>query len=110
MSDPVGDARALLGRLGVGFETTPSAEDVAAALATQADAGGDRATRKEIRRALYRLEQAGITVPTRPAAPSVPILGPSIDAWVSAVDGRGDRLVWLVREHPTAPSPSSRRT
>jgi hypothetical protein len=100
MSDAVADARALLGRLGVGFETTPSADAVAAALAAQADAVGDRATRKEIRRALYRLEQAGVPVPARSAAAApTPILGPSIDAWVSAVDGRGDRLVWLVREH-----------
>jgi hypothetical protein len=101
MSEALADARALLARLGVGFETTPSAEEVAATLAAQADAAGDRTTRKEIRRALYRLEQTGVTVPSRPSTASAPILGPAIEAWVSAVDGRGDRLVWLIREHPS---------
>jgi len=97
MSDPLDAARALLVRLGisVGADATPT--DVAAALA-DTEANAERTTRKEIRRALYRLGQSGIAVPQAPIATPAPVLGPSIEAWVSAVDGRGDRLIWLVRE------------
>jgi hypothetical protein len=98
MSDPTEAARALLARLGVAIDPGAPADAVAAALAAEAERASDRAGRKEIRRLLYRLEQAGIGVPPPAAAPAAPILGPSIEAWVSAVDGRGDRLVWLVRE------------
>jgi hypothetical protein len=95
--DALRDARVLLAGLGITIETLASADDVAAALLAQADAAGDRATRKELRRALYRLEQAGVAAPAR-TAPRTAILGPAIEAFVSPVDGRGDRLVWLVRE------------
>ena len=100
MSDSLGDARTLLSRLGVTVPNDAPATDVAAALAT-AEVTADRPTRKEIRRALYRLTQAGVAVPSAPAAPAARVLGPAIEAWVSAVDGRGDRLVWLVREQPS---------
>jgi hypothetical protein len=100
MSDALDAARAMLARLGTAIDPEASAEDVAAALVARADATGDRSERKEIRRVLYRLEQAGIVVPPRSVGTPAPLLGPAIDAWVSGVDGRGDRLVWLVREQP----------
>lgn len=101
MSDPAGAARALLAELGVAVPPDASLDDVARALAAREQDEPDRVRRKEIRRALYRLEQRGVAAPARPPGPeSRPILGPAIEAWVSAVDGRGDRLVWLVREHP----------
>jgi hypothetical protein len=100
MSDTTETARALLARLGEKLDADAPPHAVAAALAGAAERVTDRAARKEIRRVLYRLEQAGIAVPPpEPIAPAAPILGPSIEAWVSSVDGRGDRLVWLVREH-----------
>jgi hypothetical protein len=98
MSDALGAARAMLARLGCEIDPAAPSDEVAAALAARADATNDRAERKNIRRVLYRLEQAGVAVPAAPAAPATPVLGPAIDAWVSGVDGRGDRLVWLVRE------------
>ena len=101
MSDPLDAARALLGRLGASVGADPSPAEVAAALAG-AEATADRPTRKEIRRALYRLGQSGIVVPKPPVSTPTPALAPSIEAWVSGVDGRGDRLVWLVREQSSS--------
>jgi hypothetical protein len=99
MSDALESARALLVRLGVEIAPDAAPDAVAAALASRAEGADDRAARKEMRRALYRLEQAGVAMPAPAAAATpTPILGPSIEAWVSGVDGRGDRLVWLVRE------------
>jgi hypothetical protein len=57
----------------------------------------DKEVRKEAKRALYRLRQRGMAVPEPPAQPAVPLLAPSIEGYLSAVDGRGDQLVWLVK-------------
>jgi len=67
----------------------------------EADAAraGSKAVVKAARRALYLLGQRGVTVPEperieparRLAAPG------SLEGYVSAIDGRGDRLIWLVR-------------
>jgi hypothetical protein len=102
MSDPIATARELLARAGVALDATASPADVAAALAN-AEATADRAMRKEIRRALYRLGQTGVHAPATPPEPTAPpsVLGPMVEAWISAVDGRGDRLAWLVREQPS---------
>lgn len=100
MSDALDVARALARRLDTTLGADASPADVAAVLARAQDTA-DKETRKDIRRALYRLAQTGVAVPSAPAAsPSsaAPVLGPSIEAWISAIDGRGDRLVWLVRE------------
>lgn len=61
----------------------------------------DRAVKKEVKRALYRLQQRGISIPAAPAAP-VPssILTSQVEGYVSPVDGRGDQLVWLVKPRP----------
>jgi hypothetical protein len=101
MSDAAGSARALLERLGVAVAAERPLADVAAALAERERSEPDRALKKEIRRVLYRLGQQGVAAPASPpAADRGPVLGPAIEAFVSAVDGRGDRLVWLVREQP----------
>ena len=54
---------------------------------------------KAARRVLYRLEQAGVTLPR--AAPR-PVVQRGVDkalsAWVSAVDGSGSRAVWILFE------------
>lgn len=59
----------------------------------------DRTVHKEVRRALYRLRQRGVSIPEVTAAAPAP--GPTTDVaaegLVSAFDGRGDRLVWIIR-------------
>ncbi|MFN8640319.1 MAG: hypothetical protein U0802_01135 [Candidatus Binatia bacterium] len=61
----------------------------------------DKSVRKAAKRALYRLQQRGIVVAsappqTRPAA----AMATPLEGYVSAVDGNGDQLVWLL--HPQA--------
>jgi hypothetical protein len=74
-----------------------------AALSSMEQRAGDKAVKREIRRALYKLSQKGLAVPepkisadTRPAFR----LGPEIEGYISSTDGAGNRLVWLVRPHP----------
>ncbi|OGL16315.1 MAG: hypothetical protein A3G97_03645 [Candidatus Rokubacteria bacterium RIFCSPLOWO2_12_FULL_69_21] len=55
--------------------------------------------RKAARRVLYRLEQAGVTLPR--AAPKPVVQRGSekaLSAWISAVDGSGARAVWILFE------------
>ncbi|MEW6298684.1 MAG: hypothetical protein AB1671_13185 [Thermodesulfobacteriota bacterium] len=57
----------------------------------------DKGLRREIHRSLYKLAQKGVQVP-RPAEPARPIFTPvEPEGYLSAMDGRGDRLVWLVK-------------
>jgi hypothetical protein len=93
--DPAADL-AIAARLG-------AHADVAAVDALQAleATSADKLIRKEVKRSLYRLEQRGVAVPTAPAATPPPVvMGPALEGYVSAVDGRGDQLVWLVKPHP----------
>lgn len=58
----------------------------------------DAAVRKAVRRALFRLGQRGIPLPPPThVAPPRPAPAPAIEGFVSAPDGRGDRIVWLIR-------------
>jgi hypothetical protein len=79
------------------YATAPGAALLAAAEASATD----RAVRKAIRRALYRLGQRGVPLPDRqpPRAPRAKVS--DVEGLLSHVDGRGDRLVWLLR--PLAP-------
>jgi hypothetical protein len=62
---------------------------------------GDKALRKEIKRALYRLQQRGIAVARPPAAEATPQPATvPLEGYISSVDGRGDQLVWLIRPQP----------
>ncbi len=89
--------RAIVERL----DAAPSDRSAAALreLETGAELRGWKAAAKDARRALYRFTQRGIAVPAPPA--TVPSAArppaPSLEGYLSAVDGRGDRLVWLVR-------------
>jgi hypothetical protein len=62
------------------------------------NATADKTLRKEIRRALFRLEQRGLPIP-RPEAPPVVVslAAAEIEGWMSAADGNGDQLFWLVK-------------
>ncbi|MFN8545180.1 MAG: hypothetical protein U0807_13375 [Candidatus Binatia bacterium] len=118
------EAEQTLARLGVATDTV-TADDIArlaegpdgvAAVEALGEVAGDalapalaalesrlanRVLRKVVRRALHRLRERGIAVPVAvpPSAPP-PIAPPEIEGWVTAVDGRGDRLVWLARTLP----------
>ncbi len=61
----------------------------------------DKLVRKEVRRSRYRLEQRGVTVPPEPTPkPAAAVVAPALEGYLSAVDGRGDQLVWLLRPRP----------
>lgn len=63
----------------------------------------DKLVHKEVRRSLYRLSQRGLALPAAEpvaAAPRPVLGGPALEGYVSAVDGAGDHLVWLVRPVP----------
>ncbi len=65
-----------------------------------------KALRKEIRRSLFKLSQKGLVTPERldaEAKTPLPILKAEdvIEAYMSAVDGGGGRLVWIVRAQPS---------
>ena len=58
----------------------------------------EKTVRKAIRRALYRLSQRGVPRPepgAEPERPRPPVV--ELDGLVSAVDGHGDRILWLMR-------------
>ncbi|HEV8673156.1 MAG TPA: hypothetical protein VGX21_03855 [Methylomirabilota bacterium] len=80
--------------------TLPDAAS-AAALAAAEPQASSKAVRTAIRRALYRLRQAGVTPPAGPAparpAPAAPV---PREAWASALDGTGSRGCWVVLEGP----------
>ncbi|MGH7318830.1 MAG: hypothetical protein ACRELA_04275 [Candidatus Rokuibacteriota bacterium] len=80
--------------------TLPTPEAAATLAAAEATAR-TKATRTALRRALYRLRQAGVMPPTPSPSPRPPTprwaLG---QAWASAIDGTGSRGVWLVLENP----------
>jgi hypothetical protein len=61
----------------------------------------DKELKKEIKRSLFKLSQKGVVVPPEPAAEKK--LGPlferenQIEAYMSAVDGGGGRLIWIAK-------------
>src|SRR5512140_1915593 len=90
--DPAADV-AVAARLGAHADAT----SVAALLAMEAGTT-DKLLHKEVRRSLYRLEQRGLSIPRAPAPARAPLaLGPTLEGLISAVDGRGDQLVWLLK-------------
>jgi hypothetical protein len=73
--------------------------EAAAALEDAEARAGDKAARTAVRRALYRLRQAGIVAPPSGPPPAVP-RARLADAWMSAVDGTGARGLWVTLEGP----------
>jgi len=70
------------------------------ALTSAVESATDKEFKREARRSLFRLAQKGMSAP-RPESAAAPRpalkLGPEIEAYLSAVDGAGGRLVWLAR-------------
>ncbi|HEX7230680.1 MAG TPA: hypothetical protein VF452_09820 [Candidatus Binatia bacterium] len=66
---------------------------------------GDKGYKKEIKRALFKLSQRGLHVARESAAYQAAPAGlftqePEIEAYMSAVDGGGGRLIWLAKTQP----------
>jgi hypothetical protein len=58
----------------------------------------DKRLRKEIHRAIYRLSQKGVHADRPEKETARSILTPVVpEGYISPMDGRGDRLVWLVK-------------
>jgi hypothetical protein len=74
-------------------------DGAARVLSRHAAATGERTLRKALRRGLFRLAQRGVSIPPVEDAPAAhpPVGGPELDGLISAFDGRGDRLIWLLR-------------
>lgn len=90
--NPVADVAlaALLGNL-----PTPEVEQVLVAWEAKAT---NKELRHEIRRSLYKLSQKGIATKKAEQAPTPPIFTAiEPEGYLSPIDGRGDRLLWLVK-------------
>jgi hypothetical protein len=78
----------------LGNYPTPEVEHVLVEWETTAT---DKELRHEIRRSLYKLSQKGLTTKKR-AEPTPAIFAPlEPEGYLSPIDGRGDRLLWLVK-------------
>ena len=64
----------------------------------------DKAVKKEIKRAFFKLSQRGLTVgrEEKPDHEGISLFGsgPSTEAYMSAVDGGGSRLIWIAKPQP----------
>ena len=64
----------------------------------------DKDLKKEIRRSLFKLGQRGLDIPREEAPKAGASVAfnrpPDIEAYMSAVDGTGGRLVWIVKPQP----------
>jgi hypothetical protein len=72
------------------------------ALATIENKTRDKVLKKEIRRSLFKLSQKGLAVPEARTSGSIDVSsllksGSDIEAYMSAVDGAGGRLLWIVK-------------
>jgi hypothetical protein len=65
----------------------------------------DKNLKKEIRRSLFKLSQKGVTIPEDKSGEEKPPIftlarTSDIEAYMSAVDGAGGRLLWIVKPQP----------
>ncbi|HLK56688.1 MAG TPA: hypothetical protein VKU00_08995 [Chthonomonadaceae bacterium] len=85
-------------------QATPEAAD---ALRDLAETTPDKETRKEARRALFRLSQSGIAPTKRAAAPTPAAQKPDmLRVFASAIDGAGNRLLLFLLSDPDGGSPT----
>ena len=79
----------------LGDHPTPEAAQMLVAWETKTT---DKQLRREIHRSLYKLSQKGIATERPAQEPPRPILAPiEPEGYLSPIDGRGDRLLWLVK-------------
>ncbi len=78
---------------------------------------GDKDVKKEIKRARFKLRQKGFAPPESRGVEAKPaslfVAEPEIEAFMSAVDGGGGRLIWIVKPQPNpyeAPGCQGQRT
>jgi len=64
---------------------------------------GDKEAKKESKRALFKLSQKGFTQKAEESKPAAPLFGVDreIEAYMSAVDGGGGRLIWIAKPQPS---------
>jgi hypothetical protein len=106
--DAVATLRKLRGQPGIidGAVARALGSIVAAAsaeLLAEMEVGASGPNRREIRRALFRLRQAGIEPPAKASvtsAPSRAAADTAIEAVLSPIDATGVQLVWLVKARP----------
>ena len=71
-------------------------------LRAMADGAQAKTTRKAAKRAIYRLAQAGVIVPSSAGASVGPVIRRhaerAVRAWLSGIDGTGSRAVWILLE------------
>lgn len=76
--------------------------DAGPLLRAMVDRATSKAARKAARRALYRMTQAGVTVPPSPGSLVEPVIRRRaevpVHAWLSGIDGTGSRAVWILFE------------
>jgi len=77
----------------------------AAELLREFDQGvADKELKKEIKRAFFKISQKGVVLPVEPAAAKKPAplfeRENQIEAYMSAVDGGGGRLIWIAKPQP----------
>jgi hypothetical protein len=76
------------------------------ALAEIDERATDKEIKKEIKRSLFKLAQRGFAGAEKPVTeprPTGPLFGqgPATEAYMSAVDGGGGRLVWIAKPQPS---------
>jgi hypothetical protein len=85
----------------LGRTPDPAAAQTLAAFAQRA---ADKDVKKEIRRAFFKLGQKGLITPREDARETSGVSpfdhGPSVEAYMSAVDGGGGRLIWIAKPQP----------
>ncbi len=68
-------------------------------------ASADKEVKKEIKRAYFKLSQKGLAVAVEPQDEKKPAPlfehTPDIEAYMSAVDGGGGRLIWIAKRQPS---------
>src|SRR6185369_3686170 len=93
--------RAIVGRLAqvVDLAHATAIRDLAAG----AERRGWKPVAKDARRVLYRFGQRGVAMPDAPPEPAPPPrwTATPLEGGVSGLDGRGDRLIWIVRAQPS---------
>lgn len=66
----------------------------------------DKESKKEIKRALFKLAQKGLALPEEQTTGNKPATSlfttePEIEAFMSSVDGGGGRLIWIAKAQPS---------